>query len=327
MGFKTENQMAAINSWVGRGPATAVVVGAGAVGIELVQALNHRGIDVHVVDMGNTVLPNMMDSDMSVQLEDELKQMGVSVHTGRKVTGIEGRVNAEKVVLDNGDTIDLKGADGQNGLVVFAAGMVPEVELVKGSKIKVENGGIVVNDKMETTVKDVYAAGDCCQFSSAITGKVVSGKLATNAVPMARIIGYNMQGQNRTYPGFYNGAATKVGKFFAGSTGLTEKAAKDAGYELIIGYSNLTTKFPIIPGSKKKKMKLVCEKGTNLVLGAQIVSEEPVIGRIDLMTFAIQKNSTAEDLCALSYASQPHQSFYPAANLIVLAAEDVRRQI
>ena len=80
-----------------------------------------------------------------------------------------------------------------------------------------------------------------------------------------------------------------------------------------------------MPGAKKKRMKLVAEKNTRRILGAQIVSEEPVVGRIDLLTFAIQKESTVEDLSSLSYASQPHQSFYPAANVVVLAAEDIRK--
>jgi len=108
---------------------------------------------------------------------------------------------------------------------------------------------------------------------------------------------------------------------------LSEAAAKAAGYDTICGYSEVTTKFPIMPGAKKKRMKLVVDNPTHRVLGAQIVSEEPVVGRIDLLTFAIQKESTVEDLSTLSYASQPHQSFYPAANIVVLAAEDIRTKL
>jgi NADH dehydrogenase/NADH oxidase (H2O2-forming) len=326
MGFKTENDMTVINQWTGQGEGIAVVVGAGAIGVELVQALNHRGIEVHLVDMADSVLPNMLDKDMSPLLESELKELGVILHLNSKVVGIEGTDSASKVILDNGETINIKTVNGKEGLIVFASGMRAEVSLLKNSPVKLERDGIVVNEKMETSVKDVYAVGDCCQFTSGITGKVISGKLATNAVPMGKIAAHQILGNNRTYPGFFNGAATKVGKFYAGSTGLTEKSAKEAGYDLIIGYSNLTTKFPIIPGSKKKKMKLVCDKNSHKVIGAQITSEEPVVGRIDLMTFAIQKESTAEDLAALSYASQPHQSFYPAANLIVLSAEDVLKK-
>ena len=327
MGFKTESQMGVINQWTGQGEGTAVVVGAGAIGIELVQALNHRGVNVHLVDMADSVLPNMIDKEMSTSLEKELIESGVNIHLNSKVTAIEGEKTAQTAVLDSGKKITLKSKLGFDGLVIFAAGMKPEVSLIKDSDIKIERDGIVVNDKMETTVKDIYAVGDCCQFYSGITGKVLSGKLATNAVPMGKIAAHQILGNNRTYPGFYNGAATKVGKFYAGSTGLTEKTALEAGYEIVIGTSNLTTKFPIIPGSKKKTMKLICDKKTHCILGAQIVSEEPVVGRIDLLTFAIQKESTVEDMAALSYAAQPHQSFYPAANLLVLSSEDVLRQL
>jgi NAD(P)H-nitrite reductase large subunit len=327
MGFKTESDMDEIGRLVDAGLKRAVVVGAGAIGIELVQALNDRNVEVHLVDMAASVLPNLIDEDMSPAIREELENQGIHLHLGVKVTEVRGSDAAEGVMLDTGDFINVAGHDGVGGLVVFAAGTRPEISLVKDSPLKIERDGIVVNDKMETNLPDVYAVGDCVQFTSGITGEVTPGKLATNAVPMAKVLGFNLLGGDRHYPGFYNGAATKVGHFFIGGTGLTEAAAKKAGYDVVTGNSTVTTKFPIIPGAKKKHMKMLVDKATHRVLGAQIVSEEPVVGRIDLITFAIQSESTAEDLSALSYASQPHQSFYPAANIVVLAAEDIRKKL
>jgi len=326
-GFKMADDLVWIEKMVNSGLKRAVVVGAGAIGIELAQAFSFRKVAVDLIDMGSSVLPNLVDGDMAGVLASELEREWIRLHLGKKVVELKGKDHVEQVVLDDGSVIDFKdtGDGSLSGIVIFAAGTRPEISLVKNSGMVIDRDGIVVNEKMETSISDVYAVGDCVQFKSGITGKPLSGKLATNAVPMAKVLGFILKGQDRIYPGFYNGAATKVGKYFVGGTGFTEAAAKREGYEVVCGYSEVTTKFPIMPGAKKKRMKLVADKDTHRIIGAQIVSEEPVVGRIDLLTFAIQKESTVEDLSALSYASQPHQSFYPAANIVVLAAEDIRK--
>ena len=327
-GFKTQKDLTWIESLVVKGLKKAVIVGAGAIGIELAQAFSYKKIAVDLVDMGDSVLPNLVDSDMSEPLNRELEREWIKLHLNSKVIELKGKVSVEEVLLDTGLCIKFEsGSDAElSGIVIFAAGMRPEIDLVKDSAMELDRDGIVINNRMETNLKDIYAVGDCTQFISGITGKVHSGKLATNAVPMAKVLGFNLKGQNRTYPGFYNGAATKVGKYFIGGTGFSEEAAKLAGYNIVCGYSEVTTKFPIMPGAKKKRMKIVADTASHRILGAQIVSEEPVASRIDLLTYTIQKESTIEELSALSYASQPHQSFYPAANIVVLAAEDIRKK-
>lgn len=324
--FKTQADLVWIENLVEQGLKQAVVVGAGAIGIELAQALSFRDVVVDLVDMAPSVLPNLVDTDMAGDLGREIESQSIHLHLGSRVNELVGTEVVESVVLDTGHRIDFDTAEGDSlsGVVLFAAGMKPDLTLVEGSTIELGRDGIIVNDVMETSVKDVYAVGDCVQYVSGITGKPLSGKLATNAVPMAKVLGFNLLGHKRSYPGFYNGAATKVGRFFIGGTGLSESTARSMGYEVVCGYSQVTTKFPIMPEARKKKMKLVVDAKSHRILGAQVVSGEPVAGRMDLLTFAIQKESTVEDLSALSYASQPHQSFYPAANIVVLAAEDVR---
>ncbi|RKY54587.1 MAG: FAD-dependent pyridine nucleotide-disulfide oxidoreductase, partial [Candidatus Neomarinimicrobiota bacterium] len=259
----------------------------------------------------------------------ELSNKGVNFMPNSKVIELKGDRFVEEIVMDNGKMIKFPKFEGvkQTGIVVFAIGMKPEISILDGTGIKAERDGILINEKMESNIEDVYAVGDCAQFYSGIDGKVLSGKLATNAVPMAKILGFNLLGQNRIYKGFYNGGATKVGQYFVGGTGFSERVAIQRGFDVICGYSEVTTKFPIMPTMKHKWMKLIVDKKTHKILGAQILSGEPVVARIDLITYAIQKKSTVEDLTELSYASQPHQSFYPAANLIVLAAEDVLKKI
>ena len=334
-GFKTENDLKGIRELIAAGLKKAVVVGAGAIGIELSQALRETGLEVDLVDMGASVLPNLVDPEMTEELEAEIIRRGVNLHLNAKVTALKGGQWVESVELDNGRSIHFdaldecseSGAPAHDGIVIFAAGMKPQTDLVKDSGIDTGRDGILINGKMETSLPDVFAVGDCAQFVSGITGEATPGKLATNAVPMAKILGFNLLGQDRTYPGFYNGAATKVGDYFVGGTGLSETAARAAGFEVITGYSEVTTQFPIMPEAKRMQIKLISEAGTKRLLGAQIVSGEPVTGRIDLLTFAIQQGAVAEELTSLSYSSQPYQSFFPAANGVVLAAEDILKKM
>lgn len=326
LGFKTEDDMRAINARVENGATGAVVVGAGAIGVELAQALRHQGLDVHLVDLFDTILPNMADAEMVTEAQAELAAKGITLHLGSKVVEIRGESAVEGVVLEGGESIRFEpnaGSRTDAGIVVFAAGMRPVVSLVEGSGIETGRDGIVVDDRMRTSLPGVYAVGDCIQFRSGITGEVISGKLATNAVPMAKILGYNLLGQDRRYKGYYNGAATKVGKYFVGGTGLSERNARLAGIDVVTGDSEVTSKFPIMPGAKKLRLKLVADRSTHRVIGAQITSEEPVTDKIDLLTFAIQKETEIAELTTLSYAAQPYQSYFPAANLVVMAAEKI----
>jgi len=326
LGFKTEEDMRAINRMVESGATGAVVVGAGAIGVELAQALNHKGLDVHLVDMFDSIMPNMTDREMVQEAQVELETSGITMHLGAKVIEINGGGFATDVLLENGDTIHFDRGAGNGecpGLVVFAAGMKPVISLVEGSRVETGRDGIVVNDRMETSVPDVYAVGDCIQFTSGITGEVISGKLATNAVPMSKVLGFNILGQDRRYKGYYNGAATKIGKYFIGGTGMSERNARQAGIDVVTGDSEMTSKFPIMPGAKKLRLKLVADRATRKIIGAQITSEEPVTDKIDLLTFAIQKETEIAELTTLSYAAQPYQSYFPAANLMVMAAEKI----
>jgi NADH dehydrogenase/NADH oxidase (H2O2-forming) len=281
--------------------------------------------------MADTILSAMLDREMVDEAECALTQAGILLHLNSKVVELKGSDTVEQVILDDGQVITLQDADDskttkdtiiKKGIVVFAVGMKVNNELFKDSNLLIGRDGIIVNDKMETNIENIYAVGDCAQFTSGITKEVISGKLATNAVPMAKVFAQNMLGSKKGYPGFFNGAATKIGSYFAGGTGLTEQAAQSS-IDTLSGYSELSTIFPNMPGAKKIRMKMVAERATLRVIGAQFMSGEPVTDKVDVITLAIQNNLTVEDLAELSYSSQPYQSFFPASNLIVAAAEDI----
>ena len=336
MTFKTEEDMKKIISLVDMNKISkAVVVGAGAIGVELSQAFSTVGIETHLVDMEGTILNSMMDEEMVQEAEEELIKKGIQLHLNTKVTELKGNEYIDEVLLDKGPSIIINNIDDcsttveseeKHGLVVFAAGMVVERTLFNDHRLKMGRDGIIINDRMETTIPDVFAVGDCAQFSSGITGEIIQGKLATNAVPMAKTFAFNQMGIDKRYPGFYNGAATKIGSFYAGGTGFTEKAARKK-FDVVTGDAELTTKFPNMPGAKKIKIKMIADRKTLKIIGCQFLSGEAVTDKVDTLTLAIQNNLSVADCADLSYSSQPYQSFFPANNIIVAAAEDIMRKL
>jgi NADH dehydrogenase/NADH oxidase (H2O2-forming) len=323
MTFKTESDLKLLKQTVEKGLEHAVIVGAGAIGIELAQALRTAGARVDLVDMAVTILSNLVDPDLSLESQDQITQMGIELHLGKTVVALHGEEQVESVELDSGKHIDLP----EHGIVVFAVGMKAETDLAREAGIETGRGGIIINSHMETNLDDIYAVGDCVQFTSGITHEVIPGKLATNAVPMARVLASRLLGKQRSYAGFFNGAATKTGSLFVGGTGLSQQEAKKNGFTIVTGQSRLTTRFPIMPDSKPITCRLHVDAATKQVVGAQLVSGEPVTSTLDLLTLAIQKKMTVTDLIELSYSSQPYQSFFPAANVIVMAAEQADAKI
>jgi NADPH-dependent 2,4-dienoyl-CoA reductase/sulfur reductase-like enzyme len=335
MGFKTQQDLEIVNHYVENGLKKAVVIGAGAIGIELAQALKHKGVEVSLVDMASQVLPNLVDTEFAQKASEELIKNNIHLVLNSRVDKLIGKEFVNEVHLDSEEIIyldDFAPCTGHNnktikGLVIFATGVVPEISFLKDTEIKIDRQGIVVNDMMETNLPDVYAVGDCAQFKSFITQKPSPGKLATNAVPMAAVLANNLLGRTATYKGFINGAATKVYNYYFGGTGLSVHAAEKEGFEIAKGFSQVTTQFPIMPGKKELFVKLLADRKTGKIIGGQAVSGEPVTTLIDLISFAIQQGATAFDLAELSYSSQPYQSFYPAGNALVIATEQIINQL
>jgi NADPH-dependent 2,4-dienoyl-CoA reductase/sulfur reductase-like enzyme len=144
---------------------------------------------------------------------------------------------------------------------------------------------------------------------------------------MAKVAARNLLGKNATYKGFFNGAATCVGDLRVGAAGFTESFAKVRGFETVSGFGQTTSRFPIMPGAKNVQVKLVADKKTGKLLGGQVIGPDAVAERIDVISLALQHNMKVSDLAELSYSAQPWQTFYPAANPIVMAAEELMKKL
>ncbi len=302
--------------------ARAVVVGAGAIGIEQAQALRCHGLEVDLVDMADYPLPAMLDNEYGQQVADRITQMGIRWHGRSPLARFEGDRAVSGVRLEDGTSIKLE--EGRD-FVVVCVGVRPELGPFEKTDLKRGKDGLVVDAAMHTSHLDVYAAGDCVQYSSGIDGKPLSGKLATNAVPMAKVAARSILGMDASYPGFFNGAATCACEWRVGGTGFTEAVAHRRGFRTIAGRGETTSRFPIMPGAKKVQVKIVADAATRRVIGGQVVAAEAVAERIDVITLAIQSGLTVDDLAQLSYSAQPWQTFFPARNAIVQAAEDAQK--
>jgi len=295
----------------------AVVIGSGAIGIEQATAYVARGLDVHLVEQRDHVLPHLLDEDMAEAPLQVLRDLGITVHLGRALDALEGGDQVNRVALLDGTRIDL---DPGRDFVVVAVGMVPELGFLEGVEIERARDGLVVDARMRTSLPDVWAAGDCVAGVSGIDGDPLGGKLATNAVPMAKVAARDMLGEDVSYPGFFNGAATMVGRLRVGGTGFTENFARSRGLDVRTSIAETSTRFPMMPNAGQVRVKLVFETVSDRLIGAQVIGSEAVAERIDLLTFAIQHGSKVRDLAALSYSAQPWQTFFPARNAIVDAA-------
>jgi NADPH-dependent 2,4-dienoyl-CoA reductase/sulfur reductase-like enzyme len=317
---KTQDDMEALIGCVEGGARRAVVVGAGAIGIEQAQAYASRGIETYLVDIAPQVLPAMLDPDMTTGVEQTLRDHGVTVLLSAQVTELqlrEGR--AVRVLLSQDEPIDL---DPEKDFVCFAVGMRPDIDLFRDQGMEIVKDGIVVDSRMRTSIPHVYAAGDCCAGVSLIDGGPISGKLATNAVPMAKTAARVVAGKDDEYPGFVNGAATCAYEQRVGATGFTETLARQRGFDPVVGWGETTALFPMMPDSGSLKVKIVADARDLRIIGGQASSTHPVTDKMDIVSLAIQQRLTLKGLARMSYSAQPWQSHFPARNAIVQACEN-----
>jgi NADPH-dependent 2,4-dienoyl-CoA reductase/sulfur reductase-like enzyme len=221
--------------------------------------------------------------------------------------------------LDEETVIDL---DPETDFVCFSVGMKPDVELFENQGLEMVRDGIVVDSRMRTNLPDVLSAGDCCSYTSFIDGKPIGGKLATNAVPMAKIAARVLAGKDDEYPGFVNGAATCAYDLRMGATGFTEETARQRGFDIVVGWGETTTLFPMMPNAKPLKVKIIADAKDLRIIGGQVLSTLSTTDKVDLLSFAIQHRTTLKGLSKLSYSAQPWQSFFPARSAVVDACEN-----
>ncbi|HHU62760.1 MAG TPA: CoA-disulfide reductase [Clostridiales bacterium] len=277
----------------------AVVVGGGYIGVETAEALRNVDVNVTIVELSDRILPGF-DIEMTSRVMNTMVKNGIEIVLGRKVVKLFGKHSVKMVQLDDGTSIP---AD----LVLLTAGIRPNIELAQQAGLKV-NKGIIVDNRMQTSDPDIYAAGDAVEVTHIVTQKPCWTPLAGPANKQGRVAGANAAGDNKVFKGCLGTSIMKIFDLTLAKTGLTEKEAKDEGLDYEISYTHSANHAEYFPGSRLMSIKLIWEKGTKRVLGAQIVGREGVDKRIDVLATAIYGGFTLFDLEQLDLAYSPPYS-------------------
>lgn len=275
-------------------PAKAVVVGGGFIGLEMAEALHARGIEVTVVEQAPQVMI-LMDPEFGAMIKSGLEEKGIIVKTNAGLSS----VSEKNVALSDGTTVE---AD----MVLLSIGVRPELTLAKSAGLEIgPSGGLIVDETMRTNDPDIFAAGDMVEIVNKIHGRKVRIPLAGPANRQGRIAGTNALGGKMKYNGALGTSVVKIFGYTAASTGLSEKAAREAGFDTGVSYVFKDNHVTYYPGGKPLSLKIVYDNKTGRLLGGQAFGESGVEKRIDVLATALHGKMTLEDLSELDLAYAP----------------------
>ena len=282
-------------------PKSAVMVGGGFIGLEVAENLRELGLDVTIVQRPKQLM-NPFDADMASFIHSEVRKHGVKLALGYSVEGFAEKDNGVEVLLKDQPSIH---AD----MVVLAIGVTPESSLAKDAGLALGmKGSILVNDRMETSIPDIYAVGDAVQVKHYVTGHDALIALAGPANKQGRIAADNICGGDSRYLGSQGSSVIKIFDMTAATTGINETNARKSGLDVDTVILSPMSHAGYYPGGKLMTMKVVFEKETYRLLGAQIVGYDGVDKRIDVLATAIHAGIKATDLKDLDLAYAPPYS-------------------
>ncbi len=297
----------------------AVVVGAGFIGIETVEALVALGLRVHLVEMFPQVLPPF-DAELASIVASHLASHGVQLHLGAQVTRFSGEDALVAVKLADGEEI-------RAGLAVVAIGVAPNLQLAKQAGLDFgATGGIVVDERMRTSNPDIYACGDIVESTSLLTGQKVRVPLAGPANKQGRVAGANAAGGNLRFKGVIGTLIVRAIDKTAAKAGLSEREARALGIDCFVSFTHAASHATYFPGAEPMDIKIVVESPTGRVIGAQIVGGEGVDKRIDVLATAMYAGLEVEDLEHLDLAyAPPYSSARDPSNTAGFVAANIHR--
>ena len=301
-------------------PGPAVVVGGGYIGLEMAEALRQRKLQTTLIELADQVM-SPADPEMVWPLHQELKLHGVDLRLGTSVTGFEEHDGCLRVLLSTGQSIDCQ-------MAILAIGVKPEVTLAREAGLEIGRlGGIVVNDRMQTSDPSIYAVGDAVEVSHFVDGNTSLIPLAGPANRQGRIAADNVFGRTSTYKRTQGTAICKVFNQAIGMTGLSEKALQKTGQTYEKVYLHPVSHAGYYPGASPVSLKLLFEPEDGRILGAQAVGADGVDKRIDVLATAIRAGLTVFDLEELELAyAPPYGSAKDVINYAGFVAANVLRK-
>lgn len=299
-----------------RNPKRAVIIGAGYVGLELAESFRARGMVVTIVARSSSVMKRL-EPEIGRIVEEELDSQGAVL---KKNTNIEEfqthKGNVRRVITDTGEI--------ETDLVLLSVGIKPNSELARTAGAALGAGGaIAVNDRMETSVENIYAAGDCAEAFHRVTGKPTWIPLGDTANKQGRVAGTNAAGGDETFPGIVGSAVVKIFELAVARTGLSLEEAKEAGFNADSHTITDRSRAGYYPGAKPLTITLIFDKTSQKLLGAQLVGPDGIAKRNDVLATAITAGMTLRDIENLDLCYAPPYS--PVYDPLLVAARQARK--
>ncbi len=296
-----------------------VVIGGGYIGLEIAEACQARGFDVTVVDLSPQPV-GTFDPDVGAFLADAVRRLGIDLVLGDGVVEIgvtDGRASC---------VVTASGRELPADLVVLGLGVRPNVALAKEAGIPVgASGGLVVDARMRTPVEGVWAAGDCVESVHRLSGQRVVVALGTHANKQGRVAGINLGGGYATFPGVIGTAITKICDVEVARTGLSSKEADAAGYAYVTAIVDSTTTAGYMPNAQPVRLKLLAERRSGRLLGAQLVGKQGSAKRIDALALAVWNHMSVDELLGLDLSYAP--PFSPVWDPVLIAARKAQEAV
>ena len=275
-----------------------VVIGAGFIGLEAVEAAKKLGKEVTVIQSTDRVLNQVFDKEITDVLEEEIKAHGVNLRLEELAAEFVGKTKVEKVITNKGEI--------EADLVIIATGVRPNTSFLKDTNIKMlGNGAIIVDEYGRTSVEDIYSAGDCATIKNIVTNEDMYVPLATGANKLGRIVGENLAGSNNAFQGSLGSSCIKVMNMEAAATGLTEGKAKSLGLNYKAKFISDFNQTNYYPGRDKIYVKLVYDAETKVILGGQVAGFKDSVQRANVIAAAIFSKMTTNQLGMLDLCYAP----------------------
>jgi len=295
-----------------------VIAGGGYIGLEMAEAFIQFGKKVKIVELAPQIL-TLFDSDFAGILRQYLEKKGIEIYTSEGIEAIEGEDG--KVTHVRTSVRELE-AD----MVLMSLGIRPQVDLARNAGLRIgETGAIWVNERMETSVEGIYAAGDCAETTHLITGKKVWIPLGSTANKQGRVVGINVCGGNATFPGVMGTTIFKAFDFNVAKTGLSMREAEKEGFQPIQAIVKGYSRAHYYPEGKESILKLVADQNSGRILGGQAIGEGPSDKFIDIIAMALHGKMTCWELANVDLAYAPPYS--PVLSPVIVAANVIMNKL
>ncbi|MCD6116482.1 FAD-dependent oxidoreductase [bacterium] len=298
---------------------SVIIIGGGFIGLEVADELLKSGKKVTLIERLNHLLPLAMDEEFGKIIEETLKSLKANILTGVSVKEITGEEKASGVILDNGDKIS-------SDIIIVSAGYHPNLKLAKKIGVKCEEHyGIIVDEYLRTSEKDIFAIGDCAAKRNCYTGDYSKIMLASTAMAEGRLVGSNLFDIKvmRKFMGVLGSFSTKIGNVAVGVSGLTEKDAEALGVDYVVGTAETFDRHPgKLPGASKMFVKLLFSRYSHTLLGGEVKGGDSVGEIVNILSAMIQNQMTDMEIDTLQIGTHPLLTASPIAYPLINATAD-----